>query len=375
MFNIRQKFHNFMINHWLKVANNFYVSHNYDKAIKLYDKILYLDNKNYAANCNLATAYFLNNDYKKAQPYFEYLQKVDSQNPWWQTYLSQIYQKQKSYRKALKAAWNSVKISHGASEHQVNLAYALYEIAEIKGKDFILDMVQKFYQKYPDSGVAQQCYHTFLHLQKTAICNSEYIEKIFDIFAPEFETTLNRLQYNSPQMIAHYLADICRNYSTLHVLDLGCGTGMCGANIKKNLPQAVLWGVDISAQMLAEADAKKIYNQLAKNDIISYLKTSKSQFDVIVASDVLTYFGMLDEVIALTYSHLSPNGIFIFTVSQNNLNRQSYFLTPSSRFVHQFSYVKKVLAKVGFSRIKSHKEVIRKEGKKDVIGGIFIAVK
>ncbi|MBR4106137.1 MAG: methyltransferase domain-containing protein [Alphaproteobacteria bacterium] len=375
MLNIKQKFHNFMINHWLKVANNFYSAHNYDRAIKFYGKILYLDNKNYAANCNLATAYFLNNDYQKAQPYFEYLQKADSQNPWWQTYLSQIYQKQKSYRKALNAAWKSVKISHGAGEHQVNLAYALYEIAEIKGVDFILDMVQKFYQNYPDSGVAQQCYNTFFHPQKTAICNSEYIEKIFDIFAPEFETTLNRLHYNSPQMIAHYLAAVCHNRSNLQVLDLGCGTGMCGANIKQIMPQTILWGVDISSQMLAEADAKKIYDQLVKNDIISYLKISKFQFDVIVASDVLTYFGVLDEVIALVFSHLKKNGIFIFTISQNNLNRQSCFLTLSSRFVHRFSYVEKTLKKVGFSHIENHKKIIRKEGKKDVNGGIFVAVK
>lgn len=376
MFNFYIKILSFFINHWLKCANNLYRKHEYKKAIPLYKKILKYNAKHYAALCNLATSYFEDGDYKKSLPYFLQLKKTEPNNPWWHTYLSQVYQKQKSYRKALDSAWQAVKISNGESAHQVNLSYAFYEIASIKGNAFVIDLVQKFYRQYPQSGIAQQCYNAFFRAEKTVVCNREYIEKIFDIFATDFEQTLYRLQYDSPNIIANILTRICQDKrSSLNVIDLGCGTGLCGRLIKKVLPQSMIFGVDISSHMLAQADAKKVYYQLAKNDIISYLKTSKIKFDIVVASDVFTYFGELNEMFNLVFSHLKNDGIFIFTVSKNTYNHKSYFLTPASRFVHQISYIKKMLLKNGFYLQDVQEKILRKEGQKNIVGDIFTVIK
>ena len=149
---------------------------------------------------------------------------------------------------------------------------------------------------------------------------------------------------------------------------------MCSGN-KKIFPQSIIFGVDISAQMLQQADAKKVYFYLSKNNLIDYLKSSIEHFDVIVAADVFTYFGCLDEGINLASHHLKKNGVFIFTVSQNLHNRKKFYLTLSSRFVHNFSYIKKLLKDNGFLNVKLHKKVLRKENGKDILGGIFLAVK
>ncbi len=376
MFNLGKFFSGFRIRHRLKTANKFYVQHEYKKAIPLYKKILCDNPLHYGALCNLAAAYFEDGDYKNALPYFLQLQKVDSTNPWWQTYLSQIYQKQKSYRKALNSAWQAVNLSCGSTEHQINLSYAFYEIALIRGKDFVTDMVQKFYDCYPDSSIAQQCYNTFFSPANSLKCNLRYVEKIFDVFAPEFDEILHRLQYDSPSFVARILADFYqRKKRKLHILDLGCGSGLCAQAIKKIFPRSIIFGVDISAQMLQQADAKKVYFYLSKNNLIDYLKSSIEHFDVIVAADVFTYFGCLDEVINLASHHLKKNGVFIFTVSQNLHNRKKFYLTLSSRFVHNFSYIKKLLKDNGFLNVKLHKKVLRKENGKDIIGGIFLAVK
>ena len=376
MFNLGEFFSGFRIRRQLRTANNFYLAHEYKKAIPLYKKILCDNPLHYGALCNLAAAYFEDGNYKNALPYFLQLQKIDSVNPWWQTYLSQIYQKQKSYRKALNSAWQAVNLSRGGTEHQINLSYAFYEIALVKGKDFVSDLVQKFYDCYPDSPIAQQCYNTFFSNSDFTSCNIQYVEKIFDVSAPEFDEILYRLQYDSPNVIAQILADFYqRKKRKLHILDLGCGSGLCAQAIKKFFPQSTIYGVDISASMLQQADAKKVYYSLSKNNLIDYLKSSIKNFDIVVASDVFTYFGSLDEVINLISHHLKKNGVFIFTVSQNLHNRKNYFLTLSSRFVHRFSYVKKLLEDNGFLSVKLHKKVLRKENGKDIIGGIFLAVK
>lgn len=375
MLNLSQNFLKYITARRLKAANDLYKKHKYKKAICLYQKILQSYPEHYAALCNSASSYFETGDYKTAATYFLHLLKIEPQNPWWHTYLSQIYQKQKSYRKALDSAWRAVKVSHGSMEHQINLSYAFYEIALLKGADFVHDRVEKFYRQYSQSGIAQQCYASFLNSTDFTSCNQEYVEKIFDVFAAEFDKTLHLLQYDSPEVIAQMLHEIYHNENDkLTLLDLGCGSGLCGQAIKKILPSASIYGVDISSQMLHQADQKNVYYHLIKNNIIDYLKVSNLSFDAVVASDVLTYFGDLDKVFNLVFSHLKTSGIFVFNISQND-GRHNWILTISSRFTHSISYVKKQLRKQGFRILKEQQKVIRKEGTEDVKGSIFIVLK
>jgi len=376
MINLSKIFLQFRIRIWLKKANNFYLNRQYHAAIPLYQKILQLQPRHYAALCNLASAFFEDRDYKQARHYFLQLQKIDSVNPWWSTYLSQIYQKQRAYRQALNSAWTAVKLSSSETEHQINLAYACYEIALIKGQKFVADLVQKFYHEYPDSPIAQQCYDSFFSGADSLCCNLQYVEKIFDVFAGEFDATLHKLHYDSPDFIARILAKFYHEKNhDLTILDLGCGSGLCAQAIRKFFPRAAIYGVDISALMLQQADAKKLYTNLVKNDLLSYLQATTDSFDVIVASDVFTYFGCLDYIIKYVALRLKKNGVFAFTVSQNLLNHQSYYLTISSRFVHNFAYVRNLLQLQGFTLLKVYRKAIRKEGKSDVFGGVFLAVK
>ena len=376
MLNLKQKFINYRVAHYLKKANLLYVSHNYARAVKLYQKILLLSPQHFAAYCNLATAYYEMEDYTKALPLLEHLANVDSNNPWWQTYLSKIYQNLERYQEALDAAWKGVLISNFASEHQINLAYSFYEIASMKGKDSVIKKVDEFYQKCPDSGIAKQCYFSFHFDKKFTADNPEYIEKMFDIFAPEFDKVLAGLEYDSPKQIAESLSKILPSTGgSKIILDLGRGSGLCGQVVSQKIPFAKLIGVDISSVMLHHAASKNIYSHLIKQEITSYLNTNNDKFDVIISSDVFTYFGALDSLFLGVANHLSQGGIFIFTISENNLNSEDYFLHISSRFIHQFNYVKRTLEKSGFSLLNIKRIPLRKEGDKDVVGGLFIAVK
>ena len=114
---------------------------------------------------------------------------------------------------------------------------------------------------------------------------------------------------------------------------------------------------------------------MIKDDIISFLSKENFGFDIIVAADVLTYFGALDSIINLVKKSLNNEGIFAFSISQNSLNQKEFFLTPSSRFVHTLSYVKKVLQNNDFAMLKIEDKVLRTEGGKDIKGYIIMAQK
>lgn len=376
MLRLKQKFYHYLVVRYLRGANLLYTARAFARAIPLYKKILQLEPNHYAAYANLATSYYEMENYNDALPMLEHLADIDSNNPWWQTYLSKTYQNLDRFQEALNAAWSSVIISDFASEHQVNLAYAFYEIAEAKGADFVKEKVSEFYQLCPDSGIAKQCYFAFNFDKKFVADDPEYVEKIFDIFAPEFDKVLSALGYDSPRQIATELSSILTDKNEqLSLLDLGCGSGLCAEAILKEYPRLQITGVDISAHMLHQASLKNLYSCLIKKEITAYLNSDNTTFDGVISADVLTYFGALDSLFLSVSHHIKSGGFFIFTISENNLNNQDYFLLPSSRFVHDFAYVEKSLSSSGFELKNLRCITLRREGDKDVFGGIFTAVK
>ena len=74
-----------------------------------------------------------------------------------------------------------------------------------------------------------------------------------------------------------------------NVIDLGCGTGLAGKDLRDISTN--LFGVDISENMLSEAEKLDIYDTLIVGDIVEKLNASQDKFDLFVALDVLIYIG------------------------------------------------------------------------------------
>jgi predicted TPR repeat methyltransferase len=365
------------IAHRLQKANALYTASKFGAAIKIYRQILKRDSNHFAAKANLATALFETENYGASIPLFIELCKLDSSNPWWPNYLSQAYQKEGDCISALNAAEQAAYLGGQAAEHQLNLAYTFYETAEELGYSAIAQKLQKWHEAFPDSGIVKQCYASFVPDDSFTRSTPEYVENLFDVFAPDFDKVLADLHYTSPQEIAAELSAFYASKHTLpqHILDLGCGSGLCGWELRKIFPEAELVGVDISSQMLAEAKRKNIYQKLVKCDLSDCFKMINQKFDIITTSDVLTYFGCLDDIFFGVKNTLLSGGIFAFTISLNLRNQQDYFLTPSSRFVHQSSYIESLLTNNDFKIIKSEEKILRHEGDKEVRGKLFLAQK
>jgi predicted TPR repeat methyltransferase len=172
-----------------------------------------------------------------------------------------------------------------------------------------------------------------------------FIEQTFDSFAGSFDSKLAKLQYRAPALVAEMLADSCGEASkSLDVLDAGCGTGLCGPLVAPYARHLV--GVDLSARMLAQADARKVYDELFKVELTLYLRDNPGEFDAIVSADTLVYFGPLQDVVAAAAAALRPGGRLVFTVEAliDSGSDAGYAIGHHGRYSHSRQYVERVLA-------------------------------
>src|SRR6202012_4484032 len=105
------------------------------------------------------------------------------------------------------------------------------------------------------------------------------------------------LKYEAPQLLHAALqrpGQLPRE-SGLRILDLGCGTGLCGPLLRPWAARLV--GVDLSPKMLSKAAARGVYDQLNCAELTQWLAEEAQPFDVIVCADVLCYFGDLAQAL------------------------------------------------------------------------------
>ena len=255
----------------LKKANALYVKKKYASALKIYARILKNDPKNFPAAANTETAYFELQKFDKSIPFFEMAIKTDSTNPWWYNYLSQSLQKCGNILSALEYAWQAVLKGEKDNAHHLNFAYTIYEIYDEFGREKTDPYLKKWFEKFPENPIAEQCYKSFFRDENFTCSNKNYVEELFDVFASDFDEVLHNLNYDSPKIIAQYVYEYftAKNKKNITILDMGCGSGLCGKYIKNKLKKATLTGVDISSKMLQKASEKKVYDELLRCDIMS----------------------------------------------------------------------------------------------------------
>lgn len=392
-------------------GNIFYQQQNFAEALKYYRQILASDSQNIPALINAANSYWALKDYRntfecsqcvlrqipddvsalttygnaafelekytEAEDAFTRLLKTDNKDAWIYNSLSQIYQKTKRFRAALEYGWQAVEVSGGTEEHHINFGYLLYETAPENLNAEIKEYAQKWLRKYGENATVNHMGNALLHEEKIERADPRYIQKMFDAFACDFDEILQGLEYRAPQLLAEETDRIYggKKHPRLRIADIGCGTGFCGGFLKKHARWFGLYGIDISQEMLKKAKAKKCYSKLICADLETWFSENKKKFDLIVAADVLTYFGALENVFSGCCKTLSKNGRILFTASQNNIDDSPYYLHASGRFLHHENYLKKVLSECGFRIEKMELKKLRNEGENPVFGYVVSAIK
>ncbi len=198
----------------------------------------------------------------------------------------------------------------------------------------------------------------------------EVVRATFDQFAQDFERQLALLDYRGPQCLVDALdrAGI-KPGADLQVLDAGCGTGLAGPLLRPLARHLV--GVDLSLPMLSKARAKGCYDQLEEGELAAWLGSRVACFDLLVAADVLNYFGELEGVLRAAAGALRPGGRIAFTVE---VSRQpGYRLTCAGRYAHHVDYVTKCLGSAAFERPVAESISLRKESGQPVQAWLILA--
>ena len=191
-----------------------------------------------------------------------------------------------------------------------------------------------------------------------------YVEALFDDYAADFQSHVaEKLGYRGFELLLNPLLGTGRRYG--HVLDLGCGTGLCGPLIA---PQAdTIDGIDVSSAMLEEARKLGVYRELIHADLGEFLATTALRPDLILAADVFIYVGDLATVFRSMRRLLEPSGCLAFTVELANEGRDIQLLS-SLRYAHSEAYIRRLADEAKFTGVRISKAPIRHDQTTPIMG-------
>ena len=125
------------------------------------------------------------------------------------------------------------------------------------------------------------------------------------------------------------------------MLDAGCGTGLCVGFLRPVARRLV--GVDLSGKMLDKARQRGGYDELVEAELTAYLEAHPRAFDLVVAADVILYFGRLERLTSAIRAALRPGGCLVFTVEAGADEERGWTLDDGGRYAHHPAYLRSVL--------------------------------
>ena len=263
-----------------------------------------------------------------------------------------------SYQKAL-----SLKPDY--AEAYNNMGNALKEQEKL---DEAIVSYQKALSLKPDYADASHLLSS-LTGKTTNSAPTEYVENLFDGYASKFDQSLVvDLEYRIPKLLTDIIIKEHGSGTLGSVLDLGCGTGLTGLEIKDFCSN--LEGIDLSKKMLELANAKNVYDQLSHSDIIEYLSNEELNFDYFISSDVFVYMGELSDVFRLIKSKNKRAGKLVFSTEHTELD--GFKLEKTGRYSHSKTYIEELCAKFEYTISHFSMVNLRKEKGQFLTGGLYV---
>ncbi|TNF28177.1 MAG: methyltransferase domain-containing protein [Deltaproteobacteria bacterium] len=221
-----------------------------------------------------------------------------------------------------------------------------------------LEAAQRLAEVSPDRAVAHQLVTSLGGGSFEAPLRGEVVT-LFDAYADSFDAHLVEvLGYRGHEAVADALAAAGAGNPPGVIVDLGCGTGLCGPMLRPLARRLI--GVDLSSGMLAAARMRGVYDALLEADLLYALATwPDASVDAFAAADVLGYIGALSGVFAEAARVLRPGGHFVFTVEATT--KGAWRLGPSRRVAYTEPYVRETAAANGLV-VRRHEAVtLRRE--------------
>lgn len=185
----------------------------------------------------------------------------------------------------------------------------------------------------------------------------------FDGLADQYDYVQQANVYQLPALTHQLLMPELEKAGNINnLIDLGCGTGLCGAQFREQFANLV--GVDFSNRMLDEAYRKmdrrgvKIYTRLEHQDMRLHFQQEKEAFfDVALCLSVLPYLGDLEALFAGVRLVLQQGGWFACSFDPYKINgnpAEGFGMMPQTGyFGHDLRYVLQRAESYGFESMRT----------------------
>lgn len=144
---------------------------------------------------------------------------------------------------------------------------------------------------------------------------------LYDGWSQSYEAEVAENGYVTPGRCAEALARFTKD-SCLPVFDFGCGTGLSGLALKL-AGFSTIDGADLSADMLAQARAKRIYRRLTQVEADAPLPFAMGEYASIAAIGVIGAGAAPASVLDLLMKGLDRQGLLVLSLNDHALQDRS----------------------------------------------------
>lgn len=321
---------NFLEAH-LNLGNAYKENGNFKDAIKVYKKVLRLKGNYTDALYNMGNTFYEIGNLKEAIKYYEKVLSVEPDHSDAYNNMATVFKSQGKFDRALESYKKALEIN-------------------------------------PKLATAQHMIDSLLN-KTTKAPPREYVETLFDGYANKFDVSLvKKLQYQTPKELVNLVLVELAGKKPIRVLDIGCGTGLIGPEIKPYCKELV--GVDLSQKMLEQARLKNTYDRLEHADINNFLSTEKLIYDLFISTDVFIYLGDLSKTFEVIKKRNQGQALFAF--STEHFEGKGFRLERSGRYSHSKDYIFKLSDKYGYKLKNFSLHKLRKEKDEFLLGGYYI---
>ena len=172
----------------------------------------------------------------------------------------------------------------------------------------------------------------------SGIGNQAKTKLYYDTWSNDYDATLESWDYKIPFKSSQLLKKNLK-IDPERILDLACGTGLFGSEVRKIYKKSIVYGLDISNSSLKIARQKNVYDKLK---CLSFEKKIKYnfKFDLISLMGSMTYTKNFKKLFNNVLFNLKKTGFFIFSHrvdlwKKNNFDKVLLNYSQNFKVIHK----------------------------------------